>query len=332
MGLLLVDEQGARVRRDGERFVVSLAALDLIEIRSRDVDSIVLCGRVEATSGALDLALSREIPVCFLTSTGRCRGTLLPSCEPGARLRRIQYEVLAREDLRLELARSILLAQMANQCAVVRRFGLRREDPRLGVLLAELRDARRGVPGARTIEALRGIEGHASRLVFEAVSAVIDPSLGFTHRAVRHGADPFNNVLDVLGGLLASAATGAVMAARLDPYEGAMHGDARGAPALALDLEDVYRPLLVTAVAVTLLSKRILRARDFAVIPGDRCQLTVPAVGRVCGAFGKACRRQVRPALGGPPAPYLRHLVSDARQMAHWFKQPGQSFQPLTVK
>lgn len=62
MALLLIDEQGARVRRDGERFVVSLAALDLIEVRSRDVDSIVLCGHVEATSGALDLALSRDTP------------------------------------------------------------------------------------------------------------------------------------------------------------------------------------------------------------------------------------------------------------------------------
>jgi CRISPR-associated protein Cas1 len=332
MGLLLIDEQGAHVRREGERFVVSLAALDLIEVRVSDVDSIVLCGRVEATSGALDLAMSREIPVCFLTSTGKYRGTLLPPCDSGARLRRRQYDVLAREELRLELARSILLAQVANQCAVVRRFGLRREDPHLGELLEALRDARRAVADVRSIEALRGVEGHASRLVFEAVSTVIDPALGFTHRAVRHGADPFNVVLDVLGGLLASSATGAVMAARLDPYEGAMHGDARGAPALALDLEDVYRPLLVTAVAVTLLSKRVLRARDFAVIPGGRCQLTVPAVGRVCAAFANACRREVRGCVGGPRASYLRHLLGDARGMAHWFRHPEESFRPLTVK
>lgn len=226
----------------------------------------------------------------------------------------------------------MLLAQMANQCAVVRRFGLRRENPQLGALLEELRDARRGVAGVRTLETLRGIEGHASRLVFEAVSAIIDPNLGFTHRAVRRGADPFNIVLDVLGGLLASTATGALMAARLDPYEGAMHGDARGAPALALDLEDVYRPLLVTAVAVTLLSKHVLGARDFAVLPGGRCQLTVPAVGRVCATFGKACRREVRAASGGPRTPYMEHLLNDARQMARWFRDPERPFVPLTVK
>ena len=107
MGLLLIDEQGAHMRRDGERFVVSLAAVDLVEVRVRDVDSIVLCGRVETTSGALDLALSREIPVCFLTSTGRYRGTLMPAFDSGARLRRRQYEVLARDDLPKETRKEL---------------------------------------------------------------------------------------------------------------------------------------------------------------------------------------------------------------------------------
>ncbi len=87
MGLLLIDEQGAEVRRERERFVVSSGAIELATVRISDVDAIVLCGRIETTAGALDLAMSRKIPVSFLTSDGRYRGTLLPLCEPGARLR-----------------------------------------------------------------------------------------------------------------------------------------------------------------------------------------------------------------------------------------------------
>lgn len=332
MGLLLIDEDGARLRRERERFVVSSGAVDLMQVRVGDVDSIVLCGRVEATSGALDLAMSRRVPISFLTASGRYRGTLLPANEPGARLRRSQYTCLDDPGLRLRLARSIVQAQIANQCALVRRLGLRRDLDELRCILAELRKARRGVRSEDSVEALRGAEGSASRLVFEAVSAVVDPRLGFTRRSVRAGADPFNVVLDVLGGLLASAATGAVVAARLDPYEGAMHGDSRGAPALALDLEDVYRPLLVTATAVTLFSKRVVTKDDFAVLPGGSCRLTTAGLTSVCRAFGRNAHREVRSPGRKRPASYIRHLVLDARALAGWFREPEGDFVPLTVK
>lgn len=332
MGLLLIDEDGAHVRRERERFVVSRGAVDLVSVRIADVDGIVICGRVEATSGALDLAMSRRIPVSFLTSAGRYRGTLLPVCHPGAGLRRRQYDCLADEAMRLELARAIVDAQIANQCTVVRRLGLRRSAPEFREALSALRELREVAGAVTSVEELRGVEGVASRHVFTAVGVAVDPRLGFSHRAVRAGSDPFNVVLDVLGGLLASTATGVLAAAHLDPFEGAMHGDSRGAPALALDLEDVYRPLLVTAVAVTVLSKQVVQARDFAALPDGTCQLTTNALTRVCRAYARACRREVRAPGARRPKSYLRHLALDARALAAWFRDPGEPYRPLVVK
>ena len=215
---------------------------------------------------------------------------------------------------------------------MVRRLGLRRDAGGLEEILRDLRATRREVLGRNSVESLRGTEGAASLLVFKAIAAVVDPCLGFTHRAIRSGRDPFNVVLDVLGGLLASTATGAVAAARLDPYEGAMHGDSRGAPALALDLEDVYRPLLVSATALTLFSKKMLAPDDFALLPGGSCRLTPAGLATVCRAFGRASRREVRRGGQRRPATYLRHVILDARSLATWFKLPERPYEPLTVK
>lgn len=330
--LLLVDESGAHVRRERERFVVSTGAVDLAAIRAGEVDALTLCGRVEITSGALDLAMSRRIPVTFTTALGKYRGTLLPFADSGARLRSRQYAALADPAQRLALARTLVDAQLANQSALVRRMGLRRAEPVLTAILEDVRSLRSHAWRVRTVDELRGVEGAASRLVFTAVSCCVDPRLGFTHRAVRRGDDPLNVVLDILGGLLASASTSAVAASRLDPYEGALHGDARGAPALALDLADVYRPLLVTATAVTVFSKRIIQPRHAVVRPGQPCHLTTEGVSRVCSAFGRAIRREVRRPGRRAARSYLHHLASDAQAMASWFRATKDPYDPLTVK
>jgi CRISPR/Cas system-associated endonuclease Cas1 len=103
----------------------------------------------------------------------------------------------------------------------------------------------------------------------------------------------------------------------LDPYKGVIHGDSRNAPALALDLEDVYRPLMVTSTVVTLFTKRVLDPNDF-VFKGSKADITRDGVTKVVRLFGNNLRRQVKREGEGVAKSYLEHIYYDARSIAKW--------------
>jgi CRISPR-associated protein Cas1 len=233
---------------------------------------------------------------------------------------------------RLILAQALLDAQLRNQRALLRRLAFGRDT---GETLAssrqQIKALLRKIGSLKSPEEIRGVEGYATRLTLEGLRSILDPSLGFSARLVRTDSDPFNCVLDALGGLLAATCSGAIQAARLDVFQGVMHGSSRQAPALALDLEDAYRPLLVLALAVTLFTKHMLGRGDF-VLSQKKCRLTAEGFSTVCRAFGRRLRNKVIREGSKEQRSYLQHIYEDARRIADWVEEPSGAPVFFTVK
>jgi CRISPR-associated protein Cas1 len=332
MSLLLIDEDDVVLRREDERFVVSRKAVDLLEVRSGDVGTILLIGRAEITRAAIDLALSRNISIYFANTYGKIRGSLQPPTFTGANLRELQYRVLSDTNSQTELARSLLDAQIRNQRGLLRRLALSREHTTtLDESRAEMKTLLKTLAQRDSCEELRGVEGYSTRLFLKGIKSILDTSLGFSTRAVRSDKDPFNAVLDICGGLLAATCRGALEASRLDPYKGVLHGTSRNGPALALDLEDVYRPLLVMATAVSLFTKQTLWQKDF--IRDERgCRISRQGLSKVCKLFGANLRREVTHEGSRIPKSYVQHINADALEIAKWLSAPDTRLDFLTVK
>jgi CRISPR-associated protein Cas1 len=200
--------------------------------------------------------------------------------------------------MRTTFARTSIDSQLNNQRAVLRHLALRRTDnsinessrERIKVLQAELKDK-------EGVEQIRGIEGLATKEFLKALRTVLKDEVEFTKRSARSGRDPFNITLDICGGLLASTCRSAVEASGLDPFKGVLHGTSRNGPALALDLEDVYRPFLVAAVCVALFTKDVLGEEDF-VAEDNGYRITKTGVNKVCRQFGCTRLWSARSTLG----------------------------------
>jgi CRISPR-associated protein Cas1 len=63
--------------------------------------------------------------------------------------------------------------------------------------------------------------------------------------------------------LLANQVASEVNVAGLDPYVGFLHGSKYGKPALALDLMEEFRPIVVDSVVLTLINTGALKKKDF---------------------------------------------------------------------
>jgi CRISP-associated protein Cas1 len=101
-------------------------------------------------------------------------------------------------------------------------------------------------------------------------------SFDFTNRNRRPPRDPVNALLSLGYSLLSKDCTIAAYAVGLDPYVGFYHQPRFGRPALALDVMEEFRPLIVDSTVLTLTNNRMLGLSEF-VQAGQAVNLTTAA-------------------------------------------------------
>src|SRR5690606_7672946 len=103
---------------------------------------------------------------------------------------------------------------------------------------------------AGSVDEVLGLEGNLASLYFGSFSALLRPrdfdaEWAFEERNRRPPRDPVNALLSFGYALLAKECTVALLAEGLDPWWGLFHQPRHGRPALALDLMEEFRPLIV---------------------------------------------------------------------------------------
>lgn len=331
MAFLLVDIDGCKIAREGERLVVRRGSQALSEYRPCEIESVIAWGQVELTRPALDMLLSRRIPVHLVARSGRYRGCLLPPEPNRPALKREQYASFADDAQRARFARGSSAALVRNLRTVVRRWAVHREVEKLEAAVSSLDGVMGILSDATTAEELRGAEGIAWRSAYEALEAILPRELGFRGRLRRPAPDPVNAILGLYGVMTVNHADAILRSVGLDPAYGYLHGSSRGGPALAMDLADVYRPMLCLAPAVTLFTKRMLAVGDFTGL-GYSANLTTEGVRTAIQAYASASRRQLVRRNTRKPRDYLQHMCIDADNLASSLGDGAQSWIPLTIR
>ena len=131
---------------------------------------------------------------------------------------------------------------------------------------------------AGSLEELLGLEGNGARLYFGDFAGMIKPDEGrealdlsfdFEGRNRRPPRDPVNALLSLGYSLLAKDLTVACYAVGFDPYIGFYHQPRFGRPALALDLMEPFRPLIVDSAVLTAINTGMVTPRDFVRVGGS---------------------------------------------------------------
>ena len=87
----------------------------------------------------------------------------------------------------------------------------------------------------------------------------------FARRIRRPPTDPVNSLLSFGYSLLTNQVASAVQLVGLDHYVGYLHSSVYGRPALALDVMEEFRPVIVDSMVLNSLNHRMLTPNDFVV-------------------------------------------------------------------
>ena len=182
--------------------------------------------------------------------------------------------------------RSIVSAKIANQRAVLQRAlrdhgdemaaGRPRSDRgrRRSAQACILRRVAIGTTASRRCAARKAKRPISTSPSSTHLIRAADPDIRFRGRSRRPPLDPVNALLSFLYTLLTHDCRSAAESVGLDPAVGFLHRDRPGRPSLALDLMEELRPALADRLALSLINRRQLRARDFETRDGGAVLLT----------------------------------------------------------
>ena len=322
MPTLYLVEQGAMVECDGERLTVRRHETELNSIPIVKIDEIVVIGVVGFTTPSLKRLLDRSIPTTFLTIHGRYQGRLVGSISAHPHLRRAQYRRADDSAWAFRQARSHVDGKLRNCKVLLQRFCRNRSNPPEAAQQAAdgMDDLIERVQRVTQHSSLLGLEGSGTARYFGGVRALLGDGAGFERRERRPPNDPVNSLLSLGYTLLLGRVLGAVETVGFDPYQGYLHLCDPRRPALALDLMEEFRPLLVDAYVIRCLSEGSIGEADFERNEENQLRLSSEGLRRFVRGFDERLRMEALHPDGAEGRPgkvsYLRCIELQARRLA----------------
>jgi len=260
---LYVQEQGAKVGKTKQALKVEKSGEELTRVPIKDVSQLVLCGNITVSAQTMHLLCEAGVPVVHLSRGHYFYGITSGITLRNAYARAAQYQAATDPHRCLRFAKQLSSAKVANQRTLLRRNG--------GVadrVLRDLADYQPRIQQCESLDALLGLEGGAASHYFSHFSSMLRPrdfdsSFDVSARNRRPPRDPVNAMLSFGYALLSKECTVALMEEGLDPWWGLFHQPRHGRPALALDLMEEFRPLVVDSAVVTAINTGMVSASHF---------------------------------------------------------------------
>ncbi|MFI2712160.1 type I-C CRISPR-associated endonuclease Cas1c [Micromonospora sp. NPDC018662] len=243
------------------------------------IDHVVAFGGVTLTDEFLHRCAADQRSVTWLSGNGRFRARVIGPQGGNPLLRVAQHDTLRDTARRAAVARAFVAGKLHNTRQVLLRAAADARSTRQQVLRATasaIADDLTTLPDTDNINVILGIEGQAAkRYVATWRHLLVDHAqvTAPTHRISRPPTDPVNAALSFGYGMLRVAVHGALEHVGLDPYIGYLHGIRPGKPALALDLMEELRHLLVDRLVFTAFNRRQLTPQHFDHHPGGAHEL-----------------------------------------------------------
>jgi len=291
---MYVTEQGARIEKEYRRILVTKDDEVLMRVPLARVSHVVLVGRVGVTTPALHALLRAGVGLSLINRTGQLRGRLTPPTGKNIPRRHAQYSRGQDADFCLSIGRAIVGGKLRNQRTLARRICRSRPEIDEGPI-EQISAAIKATGEAADLAKVRGQEGHGARAYFQILRQAIQEKgeWGFERRARRPPPDPANALLSLGYSLLTQNVITAAEIVGLDPYDGLFHADKHGRPALALDLEEEFRSIIVDSVVLTLINKRLLTPDDFCPGPKGGVRLKPEALKTFFRQYGRRIHTRV---------------------------------------
>jgi len=360
---LYLTEDHALVRRDSEDCLLiqipekkeaglTISPAYKKRIPLHKVHDVVVVGEITLTASALHILLEKNIEISFLSYNGQFKGRLSPPLSKNSLLRMAQHRAHNDMSKRCELARRFVIGKLSNQRTMLQRYNRRQPHPvlsqeidqvaslihKLTTLCIEAETTQRlatgdsGIVGT-PLETILGLEGAGSAAYFHCFGKLLadQQQWPFAGRVKRPPTDPVNALLSYGYAILTSQVASVLQIVGFDQFVGYLHSSTYGRPALALDLMEEFRPIIVDSVVLTLLNNGMLTPKDFITELGAYRLKNEPRKVFLT-RFEERLNEEVTHPVFGYKVKYRRCIELQARLIAKYLTGEIEEYPPFTSR
>jgi len=223
------------------------------------VKDIYCIGKVTIRSGAAYQLMEKSIPVHFFGKYGHYRGTLQPKQDL------ISGEVIVKQVQhytdyikRIKVAKEMFKGIKHNILWVLKYYKSKRdiEDVIEKIEHVNIQEE------ILKINTLRSLEGQIWELFYQAADTIC-PSWGFRKRTRRPPLDEGNALISYGNSVLYGKTISEIFKTYLHPAISFIHEPSERRYSLALDLADIFKPVIVFRTVFRLINQKIISKKDF---------------------------------------------------------------------
>lgn len=329
---LYLMEHGSTLAKQYERFIIKRKGLVVKEIPAIHIDQIMVFGNSQLTTQVMQFCLQERIPIYLLSGKGRYYGMVDSFNTEPVLLHREQFLQADNKKFCLELAKQFISGKISNSQLLLKRLSRDRDAPALKKAIPQLKHPLNKLEQAHTLDQLRGFEGNAARIYFQALAATVDNKWGFTKRVKQPPTDPINAMLSYGYTLLFYNMYSFLRSRGLNPHVGYLHPMRMGHPALVSDTIEEFRAIVVDSVVLNIVLNNKLTPDDFKWQKGQSCLLNTKARA----LFIRHLENKLNASLTHPVSKlkldYRRCMEHQINHLAAVIRGREKKYQPLILR
>lgn len=331
---LYLMEPGCVLAKESERLVVRRKGEVIHEAPALHVDQVLVFGPSQITTQCMAFCLEQSIPIVLLSGKGRYYGVVDAFDTDPVLLHREQFLRSADSEFCLGLSKRFVQGKIANMRLVLRRYARKRDAIGLTQAEHELAKYESEAERADTLDQLRGYEGIAGKAYFEAWRSILGPEWRFDKRVRQPPTDPINAVLSFGYTLLFYNVYSFIRARGLNVHVGFLHPLRAGHPALASDMMEEFRPLVVDALVFNLVLNGRLTPDDFIApaADGEACLLREHASKQFIHAFEDKINSAVTHTPSGRQLDYRRCIDLQVQTLSALLRGSVSEYLPMVQR
>lgn len=268
MSVIYVKEQGAVIRKSGEKIEITRQNQKLLSFPMWNIDGVSVMGNVQISTQALTYLMENGIDVSFFSYSGRYIGQALADSSKNIFLRFAQYDTYQNIENRMNMARIIIGNKIENQISVVKKFHYKDSfSPKEEI--NKMKKMKERLAACNDTNEILGVEGMCSNIYFSCFSHMINCHFKFEGRNRRPPKDPINIILSLGYTFLTREICSALESESFEVYLGFVHGIRYGRKSLALDIIEEFRQPVIDRFVIRSFNKRMINEFDFEVDEGQ---------------------------------------------------------------
>lgn len=227
-----------------------------------DIDSFMIFGEITLNTKFLNFLSHNKIPAHYFNYYGYYAGSFYPRdyLISGFLLMK-QAGVARSKQKRLAIASKLVEGAACNMRKNLQYYNVR--DVNLADKISAIDELIYAIPNAADIPSLMGVEGNIRKTYYSAFPAILKDKYDFRQRVKNPPDNAVNALISFCNSLTYTACLSEIYRTQLSPLLSFLHEPGERRFSLALDIAEIFKPLLADRIIFRVLNQNMISHKDF---------------------------------------------------------------------